>query len=447
MSQKKRIIIHTGPGKTGSSAIQAWLTKNTTWLASQGVFYPKHDLSKEKISSGNLREILTQDEAGNWEVDKDKVIQLVEQFNKSEYQFLLLSSEFFFHRIIQIQKAIPEAEFIAYIRNPIELLESNYNQSVKRHSNTRIFSLPNVLNRFLWQHLETLYNKIDHSKLHLRPFNEQLMLGGNIVADLLSVLKLELTEPLENKRINSSFTFQSMEFKRLLNYFGLGPLEQELDQILQGCDIGEREYSLIIPEQFELLNNESCDKMSDFIDKFSLQQLIPLLDSFRTTQQRPYLKQQATFGQLTEIVQYIKTSDVTLYHKLNKLVLRHPNLIIDNPIIFELFSIEPSPFDKKELIDDLLLKHINQFTVAPGKRGKICYELANFYLLQGDLTNTLMYAKAAHHFNPRNQLFIEKLNDVLRNINNVEHETKSASHIKPSKVNRMNKFKNLLIRR
>lgn len=445
-TQQKRIIIHTGPGKTGSSAIQAWLTKNTKWLESQNILYPKHDLSKDKISSGNLREILTQAEDGSWQVDIEKVTQLIAQFHKSQCNTLLLSSEFFFHKIIQIQSAIPEAEFIAYIRNPVELLESNYNQSVKRHSNASVFIPPTGINHFLWQYLERVYNKVDNSKLHLRPFEQDLMQGGNIVADLLSVMNIELEDTLDNKRINPSFTFQSMEFKRLLNHFGLGPLEQYLDKILQRCDIGEREYSLIDPEKFNMLNDESCEKMAAFIDKFYLLDLKPLLAAFKRTQQRPYLKQKATLCQLTEVLEYIKESDFNIYNKLQKLVQRHPNIIVDNILIFELFSIKREPIERGELIDELLLKHINQFTVAPIKRGKICYELASFYVLQNDSANALMYAKAAHHFNPNNQIYTEKLNEILRLINTLTRENKSDIQVVKRKVSTMDKFKNLLKR-
>ena len=444
--QQKRIIIHTGPGKTGSSAIQAWLTKNTKWLASKSIYYPEHTLPKEKISSGNLREILTQTENTEWQVDEKKVERLIKRFHKSKCTILLLSSEYFFYKIIQIQSAIPEAEFVAYIRNPVELLESSYNQSVKRHSNTKLFIPPKEINNFLWQYLTRVYNKIDNSKLHLRPFDEALMQGGNIVADLLSALNVELTEVIENKRINPSFTFQSLEFKRLLNHFGLGSLEQGLDKILQRCEIGEREYSLIPPDKFKRLNNEGCKAMAEFIDKFTLSGLKPLLNAFKLTQQRPYTPQTITLLQLTEILDYIKESDAGLHYKLQKLVHLHSNLIVDNVLIFELFSVENTLLNKSELIDSLLLKHINQFNVAPIKRGKICYELASFYLLQNDLSNALIYAKAAHYFNPKNKMFIEKLNEILRLINIYKHGGAADIQDGKMKMNKLSKLKHLLKR-
>ena len=46
---------------------------------------------------------------------------------------MLLSSEFFFREMDEFKLHIPNAKFIAYIRNPLETKESSYNQSVKRH--------------------------------------------------------------------------------------------------------------------------------------------------------------------------------------------------------------------------------------------------------------------------------------------------------------------------
>lgn len=443
MNNTKRVIIHTGPGKTGSSAIQAWLVKNIALLESNSIFYPKHDLSKDKISSGNLREILTQADNGTWQVDSKKVTNLLLNFEKSGHSTLLLSSEFFFHRIIDIQKLIPHAEFIAYIRNPVELLESNYNQSVKRHSNIKPFIAPPELDSFLWQYLERVFKNVDSKKIHLRPFDERLMQGGNIVADMLCVLGMSLDDGFKNSRINPSFTFESLEFKRLLNHFGLGSIEPKLDVALQSCDIGDREYSLIAPEIFNKLNNESCEKMASFIELYNQPHLLPLLNIFKDVKQRTFVKQRASLSQLTLISDYLLEYDSALHAKLISLIKSNPNLVIDTPAIYELYGVEHEAIDKKMLIDDLLLKHINQFTVHPSKRGKICYELACYYFQLGDFDNALKFAKGAHYFNPKNWQFIDKLNELIRAVNQNIKDA-SAAEVIPEKKSAIRKFKSLL---
>jgi|GEM_PF-2795423 len=445
MNNTKRVIIHTGPGKTGSSAIQAWLVKNITHLESNSIFYPKHDLSKDKISSGNLREILTQAKNGTWQVDAEKVTSLLLKFEKTGHSTLLLSSEFFFHRIIDIQKLIPHAEFIAYVRNPVELLESNYNQSVKRHSNIKPFIAPPEIDSFLWQYLERVFKNIDSKKMHLRPFDERLMQGGNIVADMLCVLGMSLDKGFKNSRINPSFTFESLEFKRLLNHFGLGALEPKLDAALQSCDIGSREYSLISPDTFNVLNSQSCEKMTSFIEHYKQPHLLPLLNIFKNVQQRFFVKQSASLSQLALISEYLLKYDSALHAKLVSLVMSHPNLMIDTPAIYDLFNVQYETIDHNTLIDDLLLKHINQFTVHPSKRGKICYELACYYLQLDDLDNAIKFAKGAHYFNPKNWQFIDKLNEVIRAMN-AKNKALTTAELVPAKGSTMRKFKNLLKR-
>jgi len=414
-SRKQRIIIHTGPGKTGSSAIQAWLVSQESFLKKHGIYYPSHKLATDKISSGNLTEILTHQADGLWKVDANKVTSLLKGFKQSDYSVLLLSSEFFFHNIVDIKQHIPDAEFIAYVRNPVELLESNYNQAVKRHSKIHRFVPPEALNHYFWQYLSNVFDKVDNADLYLRPYDKTLMQGGNIVSDLLSVLHIEID--VEDKKINPSFTFQCLEFKRLLNHFGLGPLEPQLDAILQGCDIGERSYSLMAAEAFKALNNESCQQMKLFINKYKQDKLQPLLVAFTEANQRPFIKQALNLEDLTKIADYLSENDALLYRQISSILTAHPNLSVDNPSIYKAFAVEASPFNKSELLSDLLLKHINQFTVHPSKRGTICFELACYYQQLNDIDNALVFAKGSHYFNPGHMRFTSKLNEIIKSWN------------------------------
>ncbi|MCB1675625.1 MAG: hypothetical protein KDI01_05005, partial [Halioglobus sp.] len=69
----KRIVIHAGPGKTGSSALQASLLANSDKLAEVEVLYPKHGLDKNSISTGHASELLTLSQSQSWELDADKI--------------------------------------------------------------------------------------------------------------------------------------------------------------------------------------------------------------------------------------------------------------------------------------------------------------------------------------------------------------------------------------
>jgi hypothetical protein len=412
---KNRIVIHTGPGKTGSSAVQAWLSSHQTLLQAEGVFYPDHKVSAAKISSGNLHDVLAQDNMGRWRVNDEKVTKLLASFKASEASILLLSSEFFFHNIEALYKLIPEAEFVAYIRNPVELLESNYNQAIKRHSKINKFVAPQKLENYFWPYLQKVFNSIPRQQIHLRPYEKTLMVKGNIVSDLLDVLGLVVE--VEDKKINPSFTFNALEFKRLCNYFHLGPLESELDVILQTCNIGDRKYSLMPSDTFSCLNNESCVVMQAFIDKFEQFHLLALLEKFKNSAQKVIVKQQASVEDLHSIADYIKQHDHRLYNQLSNLLQQNSNLMIDNPAIYQAFSVEYSTLDKKMLIDDTLLMHINQFTVHPTKREKICYEMSIYFESVNEFKQALSFAKASCFFNPANVDFVQQLNKLLKQSN------------------------------
>ncbi len=417
VSNKKRIIIHTGPGKTGSSAIQAWLTNNSKFLLTEGVYYPKHPLSKEQISSGNLRTILSQpapekrkNTTADWFVDTEKVNTLLADFNASSCTILLLSSEFFFHRMIEIQKFMPQAEFIAYIRNPVELLESNYNQAIKRHSKLEKFSSPQSLDKYFWQYLTRACNAIGTEFIHLRPYDETLMVGNNIISDLLAVLCIKKT--VENKRVNPSFTFASLEFKRLLNHFELGALEQRLDSVLQSCNLGSASYSLMAPADFERLNKQSCQQMQLFIDKFEQSHLLSLLDNFDNAKQRVYHKQEANLKQLSAVAEYLHNKVQPLYFELKDLVALHNNLKIDNNIIYQAFDV-PLKNEEVETVDKELLQCINNFESDHKKHSKIAFELSCYFAKKFDWINAVSFAQTAYFYNANQREFKLQLNKVL----------------------------------
>ncbi|MFT7261331.1 MAG: hypothetical protein ACI9MS_003205, partial [Glaciecola sp.] len=129
----KEIYIHVGPPKTGTSAVQKWLSSNQAILQKQGVLYPSHSVDANGVSSGNVNCIYDIDDKKQIQLNKDRLDILIRDFQASQFSILLLSSEFFFRQMEELKRLIPDAKFIAYIRNPIETKESGYNQSVKRH--------------------------------------------------------------------------------------------------------------------------------------------------------------------------------------------------------------------------------------------------------------------------------------------------------------------------
>lgn len=129
----KRIILHIGHGKTGTSATQHLLAKNSSVLRRHGVIYPHHPdnelAERGATTSGNVS--LNQ---GNW-----FETQIIERaLKESQYESLLFSNEMmlkrqaeFLPRLIELRGQF-EFQLILAVREPLEMLSSTYIQEVKR---------------------------------------------------------------------------------------------------------------------------------------------------------------------------------------------------------------------------------------------------------------------------------------------------------------------------
>lgn len=129
MNQK--IILHIGHGKTGSSAIQAVLARNHDFLKMRGILYPCHpsfqDAKSGLITSGNL-------DKEDW--FEDQVIKLARE--NPDYSTILFSNEHLFNRIDEFTDEVGkyageyDFEIILFVRHPLEMLNSSYQQAIKR---------------------------------------------------------------------------------------------------------------------------------------------------------------------------------------------------------------------------------------------------------------------------------------------------------------------------
>jgi hypothetical protein len=128
-----RIILHIGHGKTGTSATQHLLAKNTAVLRKYGVLYPPHPdnelAARGEITSGNVS--LTQE---RW-----FETQIIERVRKETgYECIVFSNENmlsrtgeFLSQLIALEDAF-RFQLILAVREPLEVLSSTYIQEVKR---------------------------------------------------------------------------------------------------------------------------------------------------------------------------------------------------------------------------------------------------------------------------------------------------------------------------
>lgn len=150
----KRIILHCGKSKTGTSYLQSVFAKNADLLARNNIAYPKFDAdllaaARGGITSGNgihlalatcrpsaLPASMTP------EAVSESFLETCAAINATD---ILVSSELFETmnaRIVQVIKSYAaklgrELQLIVYLRAQDEALQSVYAQGVKRHHETR----------------------------------------------------------------------------------------------------------------------------------------------------------------------------------------------------------------------------------------------------------------------------------------------------------------------
>ncbi|MBU2877775.1 hypothetical protein [Aliiglaciecola lipolytica] len=297
----KTILIHIGPPKSGTSAVQKALSNNRDLLLQHGVDYPEHEIGPNGISSGNLTSILDLDQDGKWNVSRSKVSDLLERFKLSEAHTLLLSSEYFFYLTNEIAELIPNAKLIAYIRCPLETFESSYNQSVKRHMRTTPVEFGKNLHLTTLNLLTEAVEKLGRKRFILRAYLSSR--DYDLIEDFCSAVNLPSLKSSKSNT-NSSYTFDALEFKRWLNQFNLEEIDGAIDQALQAYDGGDKQFSLLPESLFNRYQKQSLDNTRDFVHQYKVVNGKALISFLKNRQSKPYHEQNISRCNVKEICQY-----------------------------------------------------------------------------------------------------------------------------------------------
>jgi hypothetical protein len=308
-----RIVIHIGPPKSGTSAIQKWLTENRERLIVQGVYYPEHGVDKNGVSSGNLFALFELLANGNLQFSDEKFALLEKSANLKKCHTLILSSEFFFQHIVVLAKELPEATFLAYIRFPLEVVESSYNQGIKRHNKTQAFSVGKSPLHFQFQDLINKMKVAGTQRFKLRPYLKECFYEGDLISDFLHSTGLSpalYTGEKEQPRVNPSYTLEALEFKRWFNQFELGGLSHKMDIFLQSINDGTTSYSLVSPQMFEHHKALFIKRLREVSAVYDIDNVENFIDGAKNIRQKKYVKQ--------------TLSDQDFKNMLNRYIARHP---------------------------------------------------------------------------------------------------------------------------
>ena len=319
------MLIHIGPPKTGTSAIQYWLNCNGRILSENGFYYPRHAIDKNKVSSGNLLSIFDLDGV-KLSVNNKKIGLLLKKFECSNAHTLLLSSERFFTELELLNRLFDGAKFIAYVISPLDFAESVYTQSVKRQGNTEPIRLASGLNSPIAE-LKNAIERIGMKRFHLRAYSKDFFIHGGVVNDFLSYMNINPPSGLFSQKINPSYCFEALEVKRWLNQFCLdSAIDSIIDTILQQFDQGDRYFSCIPPDAYEKYRAENVDVLIDFCQRYEVVNGGRLMEIVKKQSQRTYRKQAATEEEVMAVVAFIKIKAKPLYGYLCNYIHAHSSM-------------------------------------------------------------------------------------------------------------------------
>jgi len=410
-----RVFIHAGPGKTGTSAVQYWLQTNRELLLERGVFYPAHNLDRNRVSAGNGGSLFWKNDKGQWQVDREGVERLKKRFARSGCDTLLLSSELFFSQVEALDALFPDAVFILYLRDPVELLESGYNQSIKRHGAVHRFAIPENLRHPHLGQMRHLLAALGHERVVIRPYSPDSFQGGNIVSDLLGVAGLGQVAPEAIGTVNPPYSLEALEFKRRLNRLPLGALDRQVDMCLQGFEGGTRSFTFLDARQRERLRGQAAAMLREFISECSQPRLDALLSAVAEPAEPAILAQQGPgCVELAEVVRHLQEREGKVARRIAQRMAGNRYLYVDEPELLELFGIR-ADFGALEP-DPRLLEYVECMNVHPSRHKFVLRELAAYYCEMGELATAMRIVHSAHQIAPEDERLLAFGNQVFRRL-------------------------------
>jgi len=132
--KRKKLFLHIGHGKTGTSAVQSFLALSHEELKEAGYLYPFHpsfaNALQGRISAGN---ITVGPDSGNWLRDIHASIAdddgYIAYIYSGESMFWFMDS--FFAEYDRVGRDLDVCILLS-VRNPLDMLASDYQQNVKR---------------------------------------------------------------------------------------------------------------------------------------------------------------------------------------------------------------------------------------------------------------------------------------------------------------------------
>ncbi|MDQ2092274.1 hypothetical protein [Marimonas arenosa] len=227
---RRKLFIHVGAGKTGTSALQDFFFANEERLAQKGVVFPKHGRSPNKISIAHHPLAWR----GRFRLGEEAdVLALWREIAALEQPRLVVSSEFFHGKVTdpdgpaffeKLKEMFHDTDIriVFYLRRQSQWLQSAYAQWVKNNLQSRTFQ--KFVRSFAHNPVDQVfaYAEVFGSEaMIVRPFERGQFAGGSIQRDFCAAIGINWDDAfvLPEGNPNPRFAGDALELKRQINRF------------------------------------------------------------------------------------------------------------------------------------------------------------------------------------------------------------------------------------
>jgi len=430
LSEAYDIIVHIGAPKAGSSAIQKFLLENRSTLLKLGFYYPEHRLDENGISCGhsNLGKNLSDGDHAT----AAAIMQTYLMEAKKHHCTLLISTESLFDKAETLKEILGNhrCKIIAFFREPLESLYSNYNQGIKRnYLTTRLetFCQSNIdkpddfISGKVFEHWATIFGK---AHITVLGYDTEVFSQTPIQSLFLSLLGIDAASQKQHFKfnthyINNSYCLAALELKRMFNFVldkTQRKLNNQIDLFLQGIsdNTNKTKYQLadrISTETYEQLKN----KFSASALKIREDYLLVLNPNFlnEDKKSKPKTVNQAKLSvEMVDLLAQLKQQKPHLHHYIQQQIeqfLQENTQHYEIIKLAEMFNYDLNQIEIKEAwFNQNQLKNIHNLQLVDLYRdiAYLCYH-------RGDLSNAQLLIEKAREIRPNGPAII-KLSEIIK---------------------------------
>ena len=211
----RRLIIHIGRHKTGTSALQFYLAKNAQFLAENGIIYPESGRNG-KIAHHQLHHALNQ-------LDYDLIEEIFSNIKEESlgYERTIISSEGFqnlkvLSPLTSLSTHYDETVVICYLRETLSYLVSSYKQKVQAQDFHITLAEYISKTKLRYHEMVDRWTLLSDRMIH-RLYESERLIGRNIITDFFdAVLDIQNPPKTEIQR-NPSISGNLLLYKLLRN--------------------------------------------------------------------------------------------------------------------------------------------------------------------------------------------------------------------------------------